>query len=249
MANYVKATDFAVKDGLLTGDPLKIVSGTEIDDEYNAIQTAINSKANTNSPAFTGSPTAPTATAGTNTTQLATTAFIQAALQSSYPVGSVYINASVSTNPSTLLGFGTWVAFGAGKVLVGFDATDPLFDAAEGTGGSKDAVLPTHFHSFSAVTSSAGAHTHFSFRDQGRGVINFTNDLNTTTAPAGHTTTGASDFNYGMRASTGLADVGLTSSHDGHAHNVSGNTGTEGVSATNANIQPYITVYLWKRTA
>lgn len=79
MANYVKATDFASKDGLLTGDPLKIVSGTEIDDEYNAIQTAINSKANTNSASFTGSPTAPTATTGTNTTQIATTAFVKTA--------------------------------------------------------------------------------------------------------------------------------------------------------------------------
>jgi hypothetical protein len=48
-------------------------------------------------------------------------------------VGSIYINATDSTNPSSLLGFGTWVAFGAGRVLVGFNAADPLFDTAEET--------------------------------------------------------------------------------------------------------------------
>ena len=40
-------------------------------------------------------------------------------LQAVYPVGSIYINASVATNPGTLLGFGTWAVFGAGKVMVG----------------------------------------------------------------------------------------------------------------------------------
>jgi len=76
MSNYIKSTDFAVKDGLLTGNPLKIVSGTEINDEYNAIQTAVGTKANTLSPTLTGVPLSPTAAIGTNTTQLATTAFV-----------------------------------------------------------------------------------------------------------------------------------------------------------------------------
>ena len=79
MANYLKATDFAAKDALLSGDPNKIVKGTEIDDEFDAIQTAVNSKANIASPALTGTPTAPTAAAGTNTTQIATTAFVTTA--------------------------------------------------------------------------------------------------------------------------------------------------------------------------
>jgi hypothetical protein len=76
MSSYTKSTDFASKDALLTGNPLKVVKGTEIDDEFNAIQTAINSKADTNSPALSGTPTAPTASAGTSTTQIATTAFV-----------------------------------------------------------------------------------------------------------------------------------------------------------------------------
>lgn len=36
-----------------------------------------------------------------------------------YPIGSIYSNASDSTNPGTLLGFGTWEAFGEGRVMVG----------------------------------------------------------------------------------------------------------------------------------
>lgn len=78
MAQYVKATDFASKDALLSGDPNKIVKGTEIDDEFSAIQVAVNSKSDILSPTLTGTPLAPTAVAGTNTTQIATTAFVHA---------------------------------------------------------------------------------------------------------------------------------------------------------------------------
>jgi hypothetical protein len=80
MANYLKATDFAAKDALLTGDPNKIVKGTEHNDEFNAIQTAVNSKSNLESPTFTGAPKAPTAALNTVTTQLATTAFVSNAI-------------------------------------------------------------------------------------------------------------------------------------------------------------------------
>jgi len=58
-----------------------------------------------------------------------------------YPVGSIYINASNSTNPGTLLGFGTWEAFGAGKVPVGIDSSDTDFDTAEEAGGAKTATV------------------------------------------------------------------------------------------------------------
>jgi hypothetical protein len=76
MSNYTKATNFATKDTLPTGDSNKIVKGTEIDNEFNSISSAISSKADTASPTFTGTPAAPTATTGANTTQLATTAFV-----------------------------------------------------------------------------------------------------------------------------------------------------------------------------
>ena len=78
MSNYTKLTDFASKDALPSGNANKIVKGTEIDDEFDAIETAIGTKADTNSPTLTGVPLAPTATAGTSTTQIATTAFVNA---------------------------------------------------------------------------------------------------------------------------------------------------------------------------
>lgn len=58
MSNYTKATDFASKDALASGNPSKIVKGTEIDTEFNAIQSAVNSKADTNNAALTGTTTA-----------------------------------------------------------------------------------------------------------------------------------------------------------------------------------------------
>ena len=77
MSNYTKATNFATKDTLPTGDANKIVKGTEIDNEFNSISGAISSKADIASPTFTGTPAAPTATAGSNTTQLANTAYVK----------------------------------------------------------------------------------------------------------------------------------------------------------------------------
>jgi hypothetical protein len=77
LTEYVKSTNFASKDALSTGNPLKIVKGTEIDTEFNNIATAVATKADLNSPTFIGTPAAPTASTGTNTTQLATTAFVQ----------------------------------------------------------------------------------------------------------------------------------------------------------------------------
>ena len=57
MSNYTKLTDFAAKDTLPSGNAGKLVKGTEIDDEFNAISTAVGSKANTASPTFTGTVT------------------------------------------------------------------------------------------------------------------------------------------------------------------------------------------------
>ena len=80
MSNYVKATDFASKDSLETGDAEKLIKGTEINTEFNNIQTSIATKADLASPAFTGNPTATTQAAGNNTSRLATTAFVASAL-------------------------------------------------------------------------------------------------------------------------------------------------------------------------
>lgn len=223
MTNYTKLTAFDTKDGLTTGDPLKRIKGTEIDDEFDAISTAIATKANLASPSFTGTPTVPTASAGTNTTQAASTAFVKTALASIYPVGSIYINATSSTNPATLLGFGTWTAFAAGRVLVGFNASNPLFDTAEETGGSADAINVSHTHTATSTVTDPG-HTH------------------TADQPFASSTSanGGSYYGQGNNRATASATTGIT---------VATTVASAGSSGTNANYQPYITVYMWKRTA
>lgn len=223
MSNYVQSTNFATKDALTSGDPLKIVKGTEINTEFVNIAIAVATKADLASPTFTGTPAAPTASFSTSTTQLATTAFVQAAMAALHPVGSVYINATNATNPGTLLGFGTWTAFGAGRVPVGFDSGNVLFDTAEETGGSANATLPSHTHT---ATVTDPSHTHVMSANNARPVTG------TSALYA------ALDGGVAGSSSTQSAVTGITVANS-----------TEGASATNANYQPYITVYMWKRTA
>jgi len=222
MSNYVQSTNFATKDALTSGDPLKIVKGTEINTEFVNIAVAVATKADLASPTFTGTPLAPTASPATNNTQIATTAYIDAAITAVkaalFPVGSIF-TAVVATNPGTLLGFGTWTAFGAGRVPVGFDAGNVLFDTAEETGGAANATLPSHTHT-ATVTDPSHTHT-------------------VVVTVAG----GGGDF--------GGTSVGAASNSNTTASAVTGITvanSTEGASAINANYQPYITVFMWKRT-
>ena len=133
-----------------------------------------------------------------------------------YPVGSIYINAAVSTNPGTLLGFGTWVAFGAGKVPVGIDSSDTDFDTAEETGGSKTSALPNHTHQwFDGTRSGASSGIDFS-----------------------------SSFTSGSFNSSGVADDFSGDPDTGDFY-----TANPSSSPTISTIQPYIVVYMWKRTA
>ena len=80
MTDYTKTTNFTAKDSLPVGDAQKKVKGSEFDTEFNAIAVAVGTKADKASPEFTGTPLAPTASAATNTTQIATTAMVQSAL-------------------------------------------------------------------------------------------------------------------------------------------------------------------------
>lgn len=108
MSSYVKATNFATKDTLPTGDANKIVKGTEIDNEFNAISGAISSKADTASPTFTGTPAAPTAASGTNTTQLATTAFatgaVNDAITTERTATATLTNKTINADNNTIAG-------------------------------------------------------------------------------------------------------------------------------------------------
>jgi len=124
-----------------------------------------------------------------------------------FPIGFVYISV-VSTSPATLLGYGTWAAFGAGRVLVGYDAGQTEFDAVEEIGGAKTHALTTaelaaHDHTYPARYNGTLATSHTgSAADEIGGTLHYTN-----------VTDGAGS---------------------GNAHN---------------NLQPYIVVYMWKRTA
>jgi hypothetical protein len=225
MSDYTKATNFTLKDGLSSGDAGKIIKGSEIDAEYTAIASAVTSKADLNGPTFTGTPSAPTAAFGTSSTQIATTAFVQAGLAGAYPVGSIYMNAAVSTNPATLLGFGTWAAFGAGKVPVGLNAADSDFNTVEETGGTKDAIIPTHTHAASSnSTSTDSGHTH----SVARGL--------------GASGTGGDALLSGSGVQSGSATANITTE-------TTTTIASAGESATGKNLQPYIVVYMWKRTA
>jgi hypothetical protein len=244
MSNYVQSTNFATKDALTSGDPLKIVKGTEINTEYVNIAVAIATKADIASPTFTGSPVLPTGTtgvtqsAGNNSTALSTTAYTDAAIAAVklalFPVGAIY-TATVSTNPASLIGFGTWTAFGAGRVLIGNGGGF----SAGATGGSADAVLVSHTHTI----SSAGSHQHYILSNTAtNNPSQYTPNVDSTVQLAAQ---GANGFEaYVLNSQTAAADGGLSSSAGSHSHTIDSN----GVSATNANLQPYIVVYMWQRT-
>lgn len=246
MSDYNRIYNLTVKDSLPSGDSGKIIKGAELDAELNAVASAIASKSDINNPTFTGTPAAPTASAGTNTTQLATTAFVQAALQALYPVGSVYINASSTANPSTLLGFGTWATVGDGKVLVNQDTTDTSFDTMGETGGSKNAAVVSHTHTLTAATAAAGgAHTH-TITDPGH---KHTQTGQTLTNTAGSYAFGSGSFAV-PTSDTATATTGITiNTSTTHTHTLSGSTDSAGSSGTNGNLQPYVVVRMWKRTA
>jgi hypothetical protein len=207
MADYTLAVSWSGKDALADSDSRKVISGDDFHTEFTTVQTAINSKANIASPTLTGTPAAPTAAADTNTTQVATTAFVTAAITAVqaalYPVGSIYTNATVSTNPATLLGFGTWAAYAEGRVPVG-KASSGTFDTLNATGGAETHTLST---------AEMPAHTH--------GYQKHTGGSNLSIHDIAHTV-------------TSYATTQTTSTGGGGAHN---------------NLQPYIVVYMWKRTA
>jgi len=248
MSNYTQSTNFATKDALTSGDPLKIVKGTEINTEFVNISVAIATKADLASPTFTGTPTLPTGTIattqtfGNSSTLLATTAFVQAALAALHPVGSIYINATVATNPGTLLGFGTWTTFGAGRVLVSLNSANVLFDTAEETGGSADSTLPTHTHTATSTVTDP-SHTHALMGAASTGTTRGLSESVTRNVQGGDATASRA---YIQTAPTGGENFVQTSSTGITVGTTNASAGTSG---TNANYQPYITVYMWKRTA
>ena len=166
MSNYVKATNFTAKDSLPSGNSGKIIKGAEIDTELTAVASAVSSKADLNSPALTGTPTAPTAAANTNTTQLATTAFVQTALASAFTSGMIMMwSGTIATIPTG------WVLCNGSnstpdlrnRFIIGAhsDSAGVAYSTVTGsntqTGGTKDAIVVSHTHT---ATSTDSGHTH-----------------------------------------------------------------------------------------
>lgn len=185
------------------------------------------------SPTFTGTPTAPTASFGTDTTQIATTQFVQAALQAVFPVGSVYINAAATTNPATLFGFGTWTAIGAGRVLVGQDTGDALFNSLGETGGSKDATLVSHSHTTSGSGTTGNnnvGHFHGVNINSGNNNVGHVHSGSGNTSPENinHTHSGTTG-NNNVAHTHGFSGGGATTSSVNLAHSHTGSTSTAGV--------------------
>ena len=228
MVDFVKSTNFFVKDSLLVGNPDKIVKGSEIDTEFNNIATAVASKANYASPNLTGIPTAPTAPQGTNTSQIATTAFVFA---NSVPIGAIILwSGSTGTIPSgySLCDGSNGTPNLRDKFIVGAGNTY----AVGGIGGSADAVVVAHTHT--GTTSTVGDHQHIStLGDNNQQTQWGSSGTYTVIQPGG---------------GTYIAGRGANTSPAG-SHNHSFTTNSTGSSGTNANLPPYYALAYIMRVA
>lgn len=233
MTTYVKSTNFASKDALASGNPLKIVKGTEIDTEFNNIATSSSTKADLLSPVFTGTPTAPTAATGTFTTQLATTAFATSAgtptasllmwPTATAPSGFLICNGAVVSRTTYAALFAiVGTLFGAGDGSTTFLLPDyrdrmPIGAgttyAAAVTGGSKDAIVVSHTHD---ITDPGHAHEYTAPKS---GVVAFGDTAQTD--------------NQSATTSTAVTGISIQNA---------------GVSGTNANLPPYLGIFFIIKT-
>ena len=151
-----------------------------------------------------------------------------------YPVGAIFLS-TVNTNPATYLGFGTWSIWGSGRVPVGVNTSDSNFNTVEKTGGASThtltlAQIPGHTHSVSGTAASNGAHTHQL-------------GINADSVQKG------SNYDKPNNASATTSKGYTSTSAGAHTHSVSGTAASQGGSGAHNNLQPYITCYMWKRTA
>ena len=162
MSNYTINVDWDGKDALADSSAAKVISGDDFQTEFETVQTAVNSKADLNGSSSEDfamdNGTATTQGTSDNSTKVATTAYVTTAVANNhaFPVGAIFTTTVAYANSAavvTAIGGTTWVAFGAGKVLVGLDSGDSDFDTIEETGGSK---APTS----GSTAADLAAHTH-----------------------------------------------------------------------------------------
>lgn len=186
-----------------------------------------------------------------------------------YPVGSIYMSVN-KTNPSTLFG-GTWIAWGAGKVPVGVNASETEFNSVEKTGGAKThtlttAQIPSHNHSLNNHTHSIPKlYGNADFVDLKGNVWNMAVQSSSTGLSANGICSpiGGGTGSAGYATNSQGVAINWTDTFEinaGHNHPVTtnasttgqaggGNTGNTGSGQAHNNLQPYITCYMWKRTA
>lgn len=163
-----------------------------------------------------------------------------------WPVNSIFFGYT-STSPATLLGGGTWVQIAQGKMLVGQNPSDTDFDVLGDTGGAKTHMLagietPDHAHyvgTYDTNTTGSG-HTH-----------SFSVQYAQTTSTGGtayRVTDIAGAVGGGGTSTTATA----SSSGSTHTHGVTGQSGmtvgSSGQTAVNL-MNPFLVVYIWRRTA
>ena len=193
-------------------------------------------------------------------------------LNTIYPVGCLYLSV-VSTSPATLFGMGTWVAFGAGKMFVGIDPEDTDFDTVEETGGAKtstallahdhDVTDTGHNHTQDAHTHTQDAHTHtqnehthtqdshtHTISMSASGTSNARAEQGTSTETGTQTSGGTTAVNQN---DTAVNQNATATNQNATATNQSATTGLTVDSAGSGEsfslMNPYIVVFMWKRTA
>lgn len=186
------------------------------------------------SPAFTGTPTAPTPAAADNSTKIATTAFVKSAIAAVidevYPVGAIYVSVS-PTSPATLFGVGTWERITGRFLLAATDEGESGAEQAAGrTGGEASHTLtlnemPSHTHGSKSLTGSWST-------EAWNGV-------------AGSGIVSKASSNYNRKSPGSGSMLGRTSFNIDATHEHS----PEGGGQAHNNMPPFLSVYMWKRTA
>lgn len=231
-------------------------------------------------------------------------ATVASLLSLAWPIGSVFVSVA-NTNPATLLGFGTWVAFGTGRCLVGLDAGQTEFDTLEKVGGEKTHTLvlneltphahvqdahnhtqdphnhtqdphthtqnshnhtqDAHNHTQDPHTHIQNAHSHVQAVNSGTtgGLSGYTPDTSTSTsATSGYSTASTTATNQNAtatnQAATATNQAATATNQNATATNQATTATNQAATATNQNtgggaahnnLQPYVCVCFWKRTA